>query len=153
MYVIDMETADLCKLTSTVAPFTWSPEGNKIAFSDNDAIYVINVDGTGRQELTRTGYSLAWSPEGNKIAFVKQAGLYVTNPDGSGLRRLANTTETTAIPIWSPDGEKIAFLCPAAPGAVGTDLCVINADGTEWKRLASKLAQEDAAVGVSWGRG
>jgi Tol biopolymer transport system component len=153
IYVIDMETADPCKLTSTVASFTWSPEGNKVAFSDNDAIYVINVDGTGRQELTGAGYSLAWSPEGNKIAFVKEAGLYVINPDGSGLRRLANTTGAgAAIAIWSPDGEKIAFPCPAAPGAVGTDLCVINADGTEWKRIASNLVQEDVAVGVSWGR-
>ena len=154
IYVIDMETADLCELTGTVASFTWSPEGNKIALSDNDAIYVINVDETGRQELTRPGYSLAWSPDGNKIAFVKQAGLYVINPDGSGLRRLANTTESgAATATWSPDGEKIAFSCPAAPGAVGTDLCVINADGTEWKRLASKVAPEESAFEVSWGGG
>jgi hypothetical protein len=30
---------------------------------------------------------------------------------------------------------------------------VINTDGTGLKRLASKLAQEDSAVVVSWSRG
>jgi Tol biopolymer transport system component len=73
----------------------------------------------------------------------------VKNADGSGLRRLANTLAT---PAWSPDGEKLAFSCPAAPGAVGTDLCVMNADGTEWKRIALKVAHEGVPVAASWGR-
>jgi Tol biopolymer transport system component len=95
----------------------------------------------------------AWSPDGERIAFVRQAELYVINADGSGQRLLANATETVDLPAWSPDGEKIAFPCPAAPGAVGTDLCVMNADGTEWKRLASKVAPQDVLVAASWGRG
>jgi hypothetical protein len=49
-------------------------------------------------------------------------------------------------------GEKIAFPCPAAPGAVGTDICVMNADGTEWKRISLKVASEEVPVSVSWGR-
>lgn len=56
------------------------------------------------------------------------------------------------LPAWSPEGEKIAFPCPAAPGAVGTDLCVMNADGTEWKRISLKVASEEVPVSVSWGR-
>jgi Tol biopolymer transport system component len=186
IYVIDVKTAGLCKLTSTAeSPIWWSPEGNKIAFydepyhgADEAAITVINSDGSGRKELTgdlpAELSALEPAPDGEKIAFVKdpgpygtnpdgslrrlpnkEAGLYVINPDGSGLRRLANTLEPSPAgsPItWSPDSEKIAFSCPAAPGAVGTDLCVMNADGTEWKRIAHKVAPEDVPVSSSWGR-
>jgi TolB protein len=108
MYVIEMETAGLCKLTSTVDSFIWSPEGNKIAFSDNDAIYVTNVDGTGRQELTRTvdapSSALVWSPDGERIAFVRQGDLFVINTDGTGLKRLASklAQEDSAVVVsWS----------------------------------------------------
>jgi hypothetical protein len=142
----------------------WSPDGNKIAFYDKDAINVINADRSGRKELTDTVPDLsapAWAPDGERMAFVKRADLYVINANGSGLRRLANTTEPGIssdlspgiLPAWSPDGEKIAFPCPAAPGAAGTDLCVMNADGTEWKQISLKVASEEVPVAVSWGRG
>jgi Tol biopolymer transport system component len=175
IYVIDVDTAAICKLTSIAGPYqvsagapAWSPEGNKIAFYDKEAINVINTDGTQRKELTDTvsdPSDPAWAPDGKRIAFVKQGDLYVINADGSGLRRLANTTlaniGTTAGPAfspdWSPDGEKLAFSCPSAPGAEGTDLCVMNADGTEWKRIAKLssvlVGSEGGAVSVSWGRG
>jgi Tol biopolymer transport system component len=108
MYVIEMETAGLCKLTSTVDSFIWSREGNKIAFSDHDAIYVTNVDGTRRQELTRTvdapSSALVWSPDGERIAFVRQGDLFVINTDGTGLKRLASklAQEDSAVVVsWS----------------------------------------------------
>ena len=156
IYVIDMATADLCKLTSTGTSPTWSPDGDKIAFYDNDAINVINPDGSERRELidaVSAQPAQAWSPDGERIAFVRQAELYVINADGSGQRLLANATETVDLPAWSPDGEKIAFPCPAAPGAVGTDLCVMNADGTEWKRVALKVGPEEVPPAASWGKG
>jgi Tol biopolymer transport system component len=170
IYVIDVDTTTICKLTSTAGQYgdtaapAWSPDGNKIAFYDKEAINVINTDGSGQKELTDTVPDLSaptWAPDGKRIAFVNQADLYVINADGSGLRPLANTTENGIflpdwspgiLPAWSPNGEKIAFPCPAAPGAVGTDICVINADGTEWKRIVLKVASEEGPVSVSWGR-
>ena len=156
IYVIDVDTAGLCKLTSTGTSPTWSPDGNKIAFENAFAIYVINSDGSGQKELTNAVPTAVpelsppvWAPDSERIAFAKKTDLYMRNADGSGLRRLANTLSS---PTWSPDGEKIAFSCPAAPGAVGTDLCVMNADGTEWKRIALKVAPEDVPVAASWGR-
>jgi len=93
IYVINMDIAGLCQLTSTGISPTWSPDGNKIAFYDKDAINVINADGSVRKKLTDTAPAqspAAWSPDGERIAFVKQADLYVINADGSGLRRLAS---------------------------------------------------------------
>jgi len=158
IYLIEADGTGLCKLTST-AEFlgyhpVWSPDGERIAFYDMDTTNVINIDGSGRKPLAG-GASVAWSPDGQKLAFVNDSSvLDVINADGSGLRRLANTsTKVPGIrPAWSPDGEKIAFPCPAAPGAAGTDLCVINADGTEWKRIALKVLPDKGPLAVSWGR-
>jgi Tol biopolymer transport system component len=143
-------------------PHSWSPDGERIAIVQLGDLYVINAASGGKRHLTHTAAPEAfpaWSPDGKKIAFFsgaaarsdsaspsasadtagESADLYVINADGSGLRRLANATVSKAFPTWSPDGEEIAFFCPAAPGLKGTDLCMIKADGTEWKRLARDI--------------
>ena len=98
IYVIDVDTAGICKLTSTAAEFqvsaspTWSPDGNKIVFYDKNAINVTNTDGSGLKKLTDTVPALsahAWSPEGERIAFVKQSDPYVINADGTEWKRVA----------------------------------------------------------------
>ena len=164
IYISSADGTGMCKLTSISDAYpeaarpTWSPDGNKIAFYDPSAIYLINDDGTGRKELTGNitdPPQHAWSPDGERIAFVNRFDLYVINADGSGMRRLTNTPgpeEEEASPTWSPDSEKIAFSCPfkapaGSPGHGHTDLCVINADGTGLKRIASN------AVAASWGKG
>jgi Tol biopolymer transport system component len=159
IYLINVDGTGLCKLTSTEEVLgyrpVWSPDGEQIAFYDKDTTNVISTDGSGRKPLAG-GASAAWSPDGQKLAFINDSSvLDMINANGSGVRRLANTTTAAPgnLPAWSPDGEKIAFPCPAARGAAGTDLCVINADGTEWKRLAFEVAPEDAPVSVLWGRG
>jgi hypothetical protein len=69
--------------------------------------------------------------------------------DGTNETRLADCPAVRMALAWSSDGEKIAFPCPAAPGAAGTDVCVINADGTEWKRIALKVGPEEVPGSVS----
>jgi TolB protein len=156
IYLINVDGTGLCKLTNTetVADgLVWSPDGEQIAFYHKDTIYVIDTEGSGLKQLAE-GASAAWSPDGQKIAFVNDSHeLHVINADGSGMRRLANTPElipSLTLPAWSPDGEKIAFPCPADQGAEATyhsDICVINPDGTEWKRIALK----DDTYSLSWG--
>jgi Tol biopolymer transport system component len=168
IYISNADGPGLCKLTEIYGTYegvaaagpTWSPDGDKIAFYDNGAIYLVNPDGSGRKEKLAGGLSAltyhAWSPDGEKIAFVKQKDLYVIEADGSGLKRLTNTSgKEEALPTWSPDGKKIAFSCPfKAPDASAghTDLCVINADGTGLKRIASNVAPEGSQVSASWAR-
>jgi Tol biopolymer transport system component len=174
IYLINADGTGLCKLISIrtgvshVAYPVWSPDGEKIAFfcrtdRGGDALCVINPDGGGRKELTggtNDPPQQAWSPDGQRIAFINESGdLEVINADGTERRRLANAAAGSSSPTWSPDGEKIAFFCPPGPGASTTDrasytdLCVINADGTEWTRLVLEV---DAAVNnpfASWGSG
>ena len=145
----------LMSIRSQAEPL-WSPDGEKIALYENAAINVINTDGSGRKELTGDTEEppvYAWSPDGQRLAFINSSGdLGVMNADGSGLRRLANAAGSDSAPTWAPDSERIAFFCPPGPEASTTDrawytdLCAINADGTEWTRLVLKV---DAAVNYS----
>jgi Tol biopolymer transport system component len=140
---------------------TWSPDGDKMAYSDNDTINVNKADDSRRWELINTFYqahpALAWSPDGKRIVFVNQSDsdLYVVNFDGSGRRRLTNTAAPDAFPRWLPNGEWIAFFSGAvgpsasvspsaseAPDGESAGLYVINAGGTGMRRLANTIVPE-----------
>jgi len=134
---------------------TWSPDGDKMAYGDNDTINVIKADDKGRWELINTIYDAqrahAWSPDGKRIVFVDQSDsdLYVVNFDGSGRRRLTKTAAPDAFPSWSPDGERIAFFSGAVGPSASADnegesayIYVINAGGTGMRRLANSLVPE-----------
>lgn len=124
---------------------TWSPDGERIAFSsDRDGnweLYVMNADGSGQRRLTTTPEDEAvpaWSPDGEKIAYVTDVidnpTIYVMNADGSDHRRLVDGNW----PSWSPDGERLAY----TDYSVGEErLAVMNADGSQQRRVPSSLAR------------
>jgi WD40 repeat protein len=118
IYVMNADGSGQTKLTNNTQSDTdpsWSPDGDKIAFSrsgDNgeDEIYVMNADGSGQTRLTNNGYSPSWSPDGDKIAFVSSrdvnsdfAGpeIYTMNAnDGSDVTRLTNNEHNDLSPDW-----------------------------------------------------
>jgi Tol biopolymer transport system component len=83
----------------------WSPDGRRIAFWDDDAIYVVNADGSGLRRLAQNAFEgPSWSPDGRKLVFVRLRGpkqildLWVMNADGSGQRKL---TSDGCSPTWA----------------------------------------------------
>jgi Tol biopolymer transport system component len=79
-----------------------------------------------------------WSPDGQRLIFLgRERGPYdddiiVMNADGSGQTRVA--AGLTGRPaVWSSDGQRIAF---AQDTRAGWYVCVVNADGTQLRRLA-----------------
>ena len=158
IYLVNVDGTGLCKLTSTHNKLTdpvWSPDGEKIAFADKGKINVINTDGSERQELVAgtSGHSEQpqWSPDGQELAFVdfvdSSGSIYVINADGSERQELAADAIERAHYAWSPDGQKLAYFCTG----YGVDLCVINTDGTGWKRLAREVSPTGYPLFASWG--
>ena len=90
----------------------WSPDGERIAFANEEdgELYAIDPDGSGRTRLTDTpGYDHwppAWSPDGARIAFTSEdaggSAIYAMNSDGSGLTKLTGGRAYDAFPAWRP---------------------------------------------------
>jgi TolB protein len=120
----------------------WSPTGGKLVFSQGFDIYTVKANGTGVQKLTDRGgrghddWDPAWSPAGGAIAFTRDARIYLMRPDGSGKRSLGPGDEAD----WSPSGRRIVFTVEQANGR--GDLYVMNADGSNRRRLTNTRADE-----------
>ncbi|MBU0492213.1 MAG: VCBS repeat-containing protein [Chloroflexi bacterium] len=161
----------LTNLPNGVDHPAWSPDGTMISFDADPegdgtwAIYVIDVqaalqgtaDGAPRP-LTdgQTNDRFAdWSPDGTRIAFSSNRDgnfeIYVMDVDGAepgsaNQRRLTNSDLDDYFPAWSPDGKQIAFFSVKWP-AQKQDICIMNADGTDVRKLTDTpyVVDEDPA--------
>ena len=140
---------------SNALPWSWSPDGSRMAFGLgerdlNGEVYTANADGTDLVRLTRDlafDNLPAWSPDGRRIAFVRggpaTSDLYLVDPDGSGLKQLTDFEGFESAPTWSPDGQRIAFVWGHSEAkGFGEDapLWVMNADGSKPSLLLDRAA-------------
>ena len=76
------------------------------------------------------------------IAFVSErdgnSEIYRIGSDGTGLTRLTDNPAIDSDPAWSPDGARILFASNrGSPATDGSDIYVMNADGSNVSRLTN----------------
>jgi TolB protein len=148
---------------------TWSPDGRRLAFvrliaTDPEPVALLyTVDRGGRRAAPLTSGQLdltpAWSPKGDQIAFARlpggeaaridEARLQLANADGSNVQPLGGIAGIS--PAWSPDGTRLAFVsfadhngatCGGAECVPNGEIYVVNADGSQPRRLTSSKADD-----------
>src|SRR5215210_5342948 len=128
-----------------------------IAFmkEDSDGLWqtwAANKDLSDQVKLTNesadSGWAV-WKPGGAKLAFESNRtdpdpddtnainDIFTMNPDGSGIVKLTHSDDVSDQPDWSPDGSKIAFGSDRRTGAFKREIHVMDADGTNVRRLTT----------------
>jgi Tol biopolymer transport system component len=125
----------------------WSPTDESVAWGSEDGLFLHALDEATPRRLTASPIAgvPAWSPDGQKLAFVDRdrASLVVlavatgteqfTQPlDRRGGSNTRFPLLTLGGPTWAPDGSRLAYVC--WDGA-GDEICVIRADGTNWRQV------------------
>jgi dipeptidyl aminopeptidase/acylaminoacyl peptidase len=93
-------------------PYTWSPDGRRIAFAGFEGLVVSHVL-TGRRHLlgptARIEAVPDWSPDGTRLLYTRGDALVTSRPDGRD-RRVVRGAGGTLLAAWSPDGSRIAYV-------------------------------------------
>jgi Tol biopolymer transport system component/serine/threonine protein kinase len=111
----------------TGSGFVWSPDGEQLAYTQDNGIYIRSVDDGVSIKITEASeaFPLSWSPDGTKIAYSKGNSQYIIGsvlaniapsslwtvpvPDGDPVR----VTENAYLdhnPVWTPDGKHLLFV-------------------------------------------
>jgi Tol biopolymer transport system component len=153
VYVVNVDGNGLLQITNDHASLVprWSPDGKRIIFSaisklGTAMIVTIAADGSGKRKILTTdlwdSIGGVYTPDGKQIVFGSEMGglisaVWIMNANGSNQRRLT-PADVRAQP-WgvSPDGKQIlAYSNQDSPPALGSDILVMNLDGSGRKRVA-----------------
>jgi Tol biopolymer transport system component len=154
LYIINIDGTGLRAVTtdhSSLLP-RWSPDGKTLVFTGfanarHAVIASVSADGTGNRKVLTTdlweSVGAIYTPNGKQIVFGSQMGgfvaaVWIMNANGSHPRRL--TRATVRAQPWgiSPDGKHIVgYTNQDTPPALGSNVFVMNLDGSEFKGLAT----------------
>jgi TolB protein len=141
------------------ASFTWSPDGQEIAYTKSDPygpnsnkyasnIYIAKMDDISTQQrltqnLPGLVMRLAWSPNNRYIAFVSKQAEQPERPflleiDSGHIIELSANLDCSLHLIWSPDSHWLLMYCHSY-GKPQTPLLLNTSDLTARKLLAEAL--------------
>ncbi len=111
--------------SATTGPLypTWSPDGGRLAFAMDGAIWVVDADGGEATQLTAAAsYDTEpqWSPDGRAIAYVAEQGrtteVFVLDVASGTTRPITTFGRITLDPHWSPGSRTLVV----SSGVTGT---------------------------------
>ncbi|MCA9005188.1 MAG: PD40 domain-containing protein [Planctomycetaceae bacterium] len=117
--VVNADGSDLKVLGPGCMP-SWSPRGNRIAFSQHApyGVAIMHADGTHLEMIEEGGWGAQWSPDGKKIAYTVRSG----NRANIRVYDLIEGTKTNLLSegespystiywnmAWSPDSNWVCF--------------------------------------------
>lgn len=146
IYIMNADGTNQTALTTSGNNFTpsFSPDGNKIVFSNGGLIYLMNADGSNKTLLNNSSDSLKprFSLDGSKITFATfrdgNYEIYSMNSDGSNLTRLTFFSPASDLsPSFNPDGSKIVF---ESNRDGNNEIYLMNSDGSNQIRLTANLS-------------
>lgn len=145
-----------------------SPDGRSVAFytvetggkDDLPRVWVMNSDGSEARAITPPGTAFpSWHPDSRSLICVagvdkpNEARVQLQSYDLEGkLRQVIFSHDQPILsPAWSPDGANIAF-CQTGPEPKACHVCVIKADGSEFRKLTRGAVTELGCQFDSLGR-
>jgi Tol biopolymer transport system component len=140
----------------------WSPDGTQIAYTARTGewpgitsymqVYVLTLaDGEPRQIMDLSSTAPVWSPDGRWIAvsaqtfYAEPGQLYLIDAATGDHRHIA-TPGSISEPVWSPDGTQIAFVSRSSITSDDPDIYVIDANGSDLRRLTFDLPLRPGAL-------
>jgi Tol biopolymer transport system component len=160
LFIMDSDGSNLRQVATRPGPDLsprWSPDGRRIAWwgygpeDEPSRLFMVDVESGELMELGQ-GTDPVWSPDGRRLLFVQEEqepGVIAAEPNlevfvldvETGERlNLTNNGLPDRWPTWSPDGSRIAFVSER-DSPLG-DIYVMNADGSDVKRLTDNDLQE-----------
>jgi len=96
-------------------PISWSPDGEKIAFSRRDKTITDNIwtisisDGELKPVSNFEGHEQTpvWSPDGKNIAFVNNRSIFLFSTESNETKKII---EIGLRPVWSPDSKWLHYV-------------------------------------------
>jgi WD40 repeat protein len=120
-----------------VTSISWAPDGERLVFAVEGAVWVTNISNGASKEIYGcgtgpAGCEVAWSPDGSRIAVTQGHRLMLVDPDGGNEGMLEAFADWAFHPAWSPDGSRIAVLVADIENPdQGGQIVAVDRDGAD----------------------